>query len=150
MSEAAVKLGVSNHQIRRLIKQGILAADQVVPDAPYQIRASDLYMSASPWRSHEKIVLIGQIPRTKRPSFQTFENEVHNERPLALGRNNWVFFGSNEGGKTGAILRSFTASCQCAGVDPFRWFQDILARIANHPIARIAELLPHNWASGRA
>ena len=42
MSEAAVKLGVSNHQIRRLIKQGILAADQVVPDAPYQIRASDL------------------------------------------------------------------------------------------------------------
>lgn len=42
MSEAAVKLGVSNHQIRRLIKQGILAADQVVPDAPYQIRANDL------------------------------------------------------------------------------------------------------------
>jgi len=42
MSEAAVKLGVSNHQIRRLIKQGILAANQVVPDAPYQIRASDL------------------------------------------------------------------------------------------------------------
>src|SRR3954466_13764160 len=42
MSEAAVKLGVSNHQIRRLIKEGILAADQVVPDAPYQIRATDL------------------------------------------------------------------------------------------------------------
>ena len=42
MSEAAVKLGVSNHQIRRLIQQGILAADQVVPDAPYQIRANDL------------------------------------------------------------------------------------------------------------
>ena len=42
MSEAAVKLGVSNHQIRRLIKQGILAADQVVSDAPYQIRANDL------------------------------------------------------------------------------------------------------------
>jgi len=42
MSEAAVKLGVSNHQIRRLIKQGILAADHVVPDAPYQIRANDL------------------------------------------------------------------------------------------------------------
>jgi predicted DNA-binding transcriptional regulator AlpA len=42
MSEAAEKLGVSNHQIRRLIKQGILAADQVVPDAPYQIRANDL------------------------------------------------------------------------------------------------------------
>jgi excisionase family DNA binding protein len=42
MSEAAAKLGVSNHQIRRLIKEGVLAAAQVVPDAPYQIRASDL------------------------------------------------------------------------------------------------------------
>jgi DNA invertase Pin-like site-specific DNA recombinase len=42
MSEAAAKLGVSNHQIRKLIKAGVLAADQVVPDAPYQIRATDL------------------------------------------------------------------------------------------------------------
>jgi len=42
MSEAALKLGFSNHQIRRLIKQGVLAADQVVSDAPYRIRANDL------------------------------------------------------------------------------------------------------------
>ena len=42
MSDAAKLLGVSNHAIRRLIKDGILAAEQVVPDAPYQIRASDL------------------------------------------------------------------------------------------------------------
>jgi excisionase family DNA binding protein len=42
MREAAAKLAVSHHQIRRLIKEGVLAAEQVVPDAPYQIRASDL------------------------------------------------------------------------------------------------------------
>ncbi|MDB5967878.1 MAG: Recombinase [Hydrocarboniphaga sp.] len=42
MSEAAVKLGVTNHKIRRLIKEGVLPAEQVVFDAPYQIRASDL------------------------------------------------------------------------------------------------------------
>jgi excisionase family DNA binding protein len=42
MTEAAAKLGVSNHQIRRLIKEGVLKATQVVPDAPYQIRANDL------------------------------------------------------------------------------------------------------------
>jgi hypothetical protein len=67
-------------------------------------------------------------------------------RGVAVGRNNWVFFGSDEGGKTGAILRSFTASCQRAGVDPFRWFQDVLSRIGSRPINRIAELLPHTWA----
>ena len=42
MSEAATKLGVTNHRIRRLIKDRVLAAEQVVPGAPYQIRASDL------------------------------------------------------------------------------------------------------------
>lgn len=42
LSQAAATLGVSHHQIRKLIKAGILAADQVVPDAPYQIRAADL------------------------------------------------------------------------------------------------------------
>ena len=42
MSEAATKLGVTNHAVRRLIKGGILAAEQVVPGAPYQIRVTDL------------------------------------------------------------------------------------------------------------
>jgi transposase len=71
-------------------------------------------------------------------------------RSVAVGRNNWVFFGSDEGGKTAAILRSFVASCQRAGVDPFAWLKDVLSRIPAHPITRIAELLPHNWASAQA
>jgi transposase len=71
-------------------------------------------------------------------------------RGVAVGRNNWVFFGSDEGGKTAAVLRSFVASCQRVGVDPFVWLKDILSRIADHPITRIGELLPHNWASAQA
>jgi transposase len=71
-------------------------------------------------------------------------------RGVAVGRNNWLFFGSDEGGKTAAVLRSFVASCQRVGVDPFVWLKDILSRIADHPITRIAELLPHNWASAQA
>ena len=70
-------------------------------------------------------------------------------RGVAVGRNNWVFFGSDEGGKTAAVLRSFVASCQRVGVDPFVWLKDILSRIADHPITRIAELLPHNWVSAQ-
>jgi len=71
-------------------------------------------------------------------------------RGVAVGRNNWVFFGSDEGGKTSAVLRSFTASCQRAGIDPWRWFQDVLRRIGSHPISRLAELLPHNWSANPA
>lgn len=71
-------------------------------------------------------------------------------RGVAVGRNNWTFFGSDQGGKTDAILRSFTASCQRIGVEPFAWFQDVLSRLAEHPIKRIAELLPHNWKPAQA
>ena len=66
-------------------------------------------------------------------------------RDIALGRGNWTFFGSDNGGKTAAILRSFIASCKMAGVEPFAWFRDVLSRIAAHPITRLPELLPHHW-----
>jgi transposase len=66
-------------------------------------------------------------------------------RDIAIGRNNWTFFGSDRGGKTAAVLRSFVASCKRNAVEPFAWFQDVLSRIAHHPMTRLAELLPHNW-----
>ena len=42
MRDAAAKLGVSHHQVRKLLKAGILASQQIMPDAPHQIRATDL------------------------------------------------------------------------------------------------------------
>jgi hypothetical protein len=77
----------------------------------------------------------------------------HTERSLrgwAVGRNNWTFFGSDRGGRTAAVLRSFVASCELVKVDPFAWFHDVLARIAAHPISKLEELLPHRWAQARA
>jgi transposase len=67
-------------------------------------------------------------------------------RSFAVGRNNWTFFGSDNGGKTAAVLRSFVASCELARIDPFAWFRDVLGRIAEHPVKRLEELLPHRWA----
>jgi transposase len=66
-------------------------------------------------------------------------------RDIALGRGNWTFFGSDGGGKTAAVLRSFIASCKRCGVEPFAWFHDVLVRIPAHSITRLSELLPHNW-----
>ena len=71
-------------------------------------------------------------------------------RGVAVGRNNWMFFGSDAGGKTAAVLRSFVASCQRAGVDPYAWYKDVLTRISSHSITRLAELLPHNWRPAQA
>src|ERR1700726_3781812 len=66
-------------------------------------------------------------------------------RDVAIGRGNWTFFGSDNGGRTAAILMSFIATCKRCGVEPFAWFRDVLSRIATHPVHRLAELLPHNW-----
>jgi hypothetical protein len=65
-------------------------------------------------------------------------------RGVAVGRGNWMFFGSDVSGRTAAVLPSLVASCQGVNVDPFAWFKDILARIPSYSINRIAELLPHN------
>jgi transposase len=64
---------------------------------------------------------------------------------IALDRGNWTCFGSESGGKTAAVLRSFVASCKRCGVEPFAWFNDVLSRIPAHSIARLTELLPQNW-----
>jgi excisionase family DNA binding protein len=66
MSQAAARLGVTNHRIRRLIKDHILEAEQVVPGAPFQIRASDL--------SNERV--IAAIARTGRPCRVDSENQT--------------------------------------------------------------------------
>jgi hypothetical protein len=61
-------------------------------------------------------------------------------------RNNRTFFGGDNGGRTAAVLRSFVTSCELVRVDPFVWFCDVLGRIAEHPVKRLEELLPHRWA----
>jgi transposase len=66
-------------------------------------------------------------------------------RDIAVGRTNWTFFGSDHGGRIAAVLRTFIATCKRCKVEPFAWFSDVLTRIADHPIHRLAELLPHNW-----
>jgi len=77
----------------------------------------------------------------------------HTERSLrgiAIGRHNWTFVGSDRGGRTMAVLRSFVVSCELAKVDPFAWFQDVLTRIGECSIRQLDDLLPHRWAAARA
>jgi hypothetical protein len=71
-------------------------------------------------------------------------------RGIAVGRKNWLFFGSDAGGKTAAVLRSFVASCERIKIDSWAWFNDVLARIADCSMTQLDNLLPHRWAADRA
>ena len=65
-------------------------------------------------------------------------------RPIALGRKNWLFAGSDKGGERAAGILSLIETAKLNGLDPEAYLRDVLTRIADHPINRIGELLPWN------
>lgn len=70
-------------------------------------------------------------------------------RPIALGRKNWLFLGSDEGGRRAAILYSLIESCKRHGLDPYDYLRDVLVRIETQPPGTLRELLPLNWKLAR-
>jgi transposase len=66
-------------------------------------------------------------------------------RAVALGRKAWLFAGSDRGGERAALVYSLLTTCKLNDVDPLAWLTDVLARIAEHPMHRLDELLPWNW-----
>src|SRR6266478_5253342 len=71
------------------------------------------------------------------------------EKTIAIGRKNWMFFGSEGGGATAAILFSLTETCKGLGIEPWAYLRDVLDRVSTHPASRIDELLPDHWEAIR-
>ena len=68
-------------------------------------------------------------------------------RPVATGRRNWTFAGSDEGGRRAAAIYTLIETAKINDIDPLAWLADILARLQDHPAKRLDELLPWNWHS---
>jgi transposase len=66
-------------------------------------------------------------------------------RAVAVGRKNWTFAGSDEGGRRAAAIYTLIATAKLNDVDPQAWLADVFARLPDHPARRIHELLPWNW-----
>jgi hypothetical protein len=66
-------------------------------------------------------------------------------RRVAVGRKNWLFCGSDNGGRTAATLFSLIATCQRHQVEPMTYLRDVLTRIAAIPVNHLATLLPDRW-----
>ena len=65
-------------------------------------------------------------------------------KPVAIGRKNWMFAGSDDGGRRAAIAYTIIETAKMNGLDPEAYLHDIINRIADHPIKRIDDLLPWN------
>jgi transposase len=70
-------------------------------------------------------------------------------RPLAIGRKNWLFVGSIQGGRSTAVLLSLVQTCRGLGINPREYLEDVMRRFHSHPANRLAELLPNQWAAKR-
>jgi len=66
-------------------------------------------------------------------------------RPIAIGRRNWLFAGSDTGAETLARAMTIIETAKMNGLDPQAYLTDVIARIGDHKINRIDELLPWNW-----
>ena len=68
-----------------------------------------------------------------------------NDCEIALGRKSWLFAGSDRGGERAAVMYTLIQTARLNGVDPQAWLADVLARINEHSIRRLDQLLPWNW-----
>jgi transposase len=68
-------------------------------------------------------------------------------RAVAVGRRNWTFAGSDEGGRRAAAIYTLIATAKLNDIDPQAWLADVLARINDHNVQRLDQLLPWNWTT---
>jgi len=87
------------------------------------------------WASLTRYVTDGRLEMTNNAAERAI-------RPLALGRKNWLFAGSDKGGHRAAVIATITETAKLNGLDPEAYLRDIIATIADHPINKIGELLP--------
>jgi hypothetical protein len=71
-------------------------------------------------------------------------------KPIAIGRKNYLFVGSEGGGKAAAIAYTLIETSKMNGVDPQAWLTWVLAQIADHKITRLNELMPWRYAATAA
>lgn len=138
------KLAVREKDSRPIIEQKIkpwltagLAAH--LPQSPMR---QAIGYSLGIWKELQTYLLDGRIPIDNNIA----ENAI---RPIALGRKNWLFVGSETGGHTAATLMSFTATCRKNKINTWIYLKDVLQRIQSHPASRLHELLPDQWQAAR-
>jgi transposase len=119
----------------------LLAHRQKVPPGSATIKAIDY--SLGRWAALTRYLDDARLPADN--------NRVENLiRPIAIGRNNWLFAGSLRAGQRAAAVMSLIHSARMNGHDPYAYLRDVLERLPTHRASRVEELLPHRWQATSA
>jgi len=118
------------------LHQWLTQQRQKVPDGSATAKAIDY--SFKRWPALVRFIDDGELPIDNN----WVENQI---RPIAIGRNNWLFAGSLRAGKRAAAVMSLVHSARLNGHNPYAYLRDVLERLPTQPASRAAELLPHRW-----
>jgi transposase len=116
--------------------QWMLLQRQKITDGSATAKALDY--SLKRWAALTRFLDDGQLPIDNN----WIENQI---RPIAIGRNNWLFAGSLRAGQRAAAVMSLIQSAKLNGHDPYAYLKDVLARLPTQKNSQIEELLPHRW-----
>jgi transposase len=131
-------------EVRRLKAVPILKAlglwlqQQYVQVLPQSAIGKAIAYSLQRWEKLSAYINDGRLNIDNNP----VENSI---RPVALGRKNYLFAGSHEAAKRSGMLYSLLGTCKMHGIEPYCWLKDVLHRIADHPVNKVQELLPHRY-----
>lgn len=102
------------------------------------VTAKAIDYSLSNWRALTRYLDDGNVPIDNNAA----ENSI---RPLAVGRRNWLFVGSQQAGERAAVIMSLIESVKLNGHDPWAYLKNVFERLPTLKNSDLAQLLPHNW-----
>jgi transposase len=109
---------------------------------PKSLLGDALRYSRNQWQALRRYTEDGRLPIDNGRSERAL-------RQIALGRKNWLFAGSDEGGHRAAALYTILETCKRNRIDPYPYLRDLLEQIPTCPPDRVAELTPLAWARRR-
>ena len=135
----AERLAVRQERLRKLIDAlEIWFIAQRAKLSPKSELAKAISYSLKRWSALTRFLDDGRICLTNNAAERAL-------RGVALGRANWTFAGSDRGAERAAAIYTLVVTCKLNDVDPQAYLADVLARLPDHPMRRIDELMPWCW-----
>jgi transposase len=128
----------------RIVMQRLRRAlEQVRPRyLPKSLMGQAITYAINQWAGLERFLEHGEV--------EIDNNLVENAiRPTAVGKKNWLFFGSEEAGQRNAVIYTLIQNCRMHDVEPLAYLKDVLRRLPTTTNQQVAELTPLNWKKAR-
>jgi len=142
VERAAIGLSSENRKVLRVEKTLPLLKelkqflrDSLIKAPPNGAAAKAINYSLKRWDALERFAHTGNLPIDNNP----LERDI---RPIAIGKKNWLFTGSERAGKRAAVIQSLLGTARLNGVNPNEWLENVLENLPAWPNKQLDELLP--------